>query len=106
MELTNFYLCGHSFGGYVAGNYSLKYYKHIKKLVMLSPIGIRVKDPEDNEDPFEGGGPPTWIKKIANYSWKKKISPFSYGRFLGKFISLKAIKRYVINRLKLDNEES
>jgi hypothetical protein len=34
---------------------------------MLSPIGIRVKDPEDNEDLFEGVGPPSWIRKIANY---------------------------------------
>ncbi len=41
-NLTNFYLAGHSFGGYLAGNYLLKYHSHIKKLVLISPIGIRV----------------------------------------------------------------
>jgi pimeloyl-ACP methyl ester carboxylesterase len=34
-------LCGHSFGGYIAGNYALKYEKYIRKLMLLSPIGIR-----------------------------------------------------------------
>jgi len=46
-ELTDFFLIGHSFGGYIAGLYSEKYYKHIKKLILLSPIGIRV--PEKGE---------------------------------------------------------
>ena len=40
-DFTNFILCGHSFGGYQVGNYVLKYPQHIKKLILLSPIGIR-----------------------------------------------------------------
>jgi cardiolipin-specific phospholipase len=40
-NLTDFILAGHSFGGYVVGNYALKYHQHIKKLLLLSPIGIR-----------------------------------------------------------------
>lgn len=40
MDLTNFYLTGHSFGGYLVGIYALKYHQHIKKLLFLSPIGI------------------------------------------------------------------
>lgn len=31
---------GHSFGGYIAGNYSLRYPNHVKKLIMMSPIGV------------------------------------------------------------------
>ena len=39
-ELTDFYLMGHSFGGFVAGHYAIKYTHHVKKLILMSPIGI------------------------------------------------------------------
>jgi cardiolipin-specific phospholipase len=39
-NLTDFYLAGHSLGGYIVGCYALKYHQHIKKLLLLSPIGI------------------------------------------------------------------
>ena len=42
LNLTNFYLAGHSYGGYIVGNYALKYSQHIKKLLLISPVGIRV----------------------------------------------------------------
>ena len=78
---------------------------------MLSPIGIRVKDPDDQDDPLDARfknkvGPPSWVKSIARFSWQRKISPFTYGRYLGQYISLKAIKGYVNRRLKIANEES
>jgi len=40
-DLTNFILVGHSFGGYLVGNYALEYPQHIKKIVFISPIGIK-----------------------------------------------------------------
>ena len=30
MDITGFYLAAHSFGGYVMGNYAVKYHQHIK----------------------------------------------------------------------------
>jgi cardiolipin-specific phospholipase len=39
-NLDSFVLAGHSFGGYVSGLYALKYPHHVKKLLMLSPLGI------------------------------------------------------------------
>ena len=41
-NLSGFYMAGHSFGGYVVGNYALKYHMHIKKLIMISPVGLRM----------------------------------------------------------------
>ena len=41
MKLEQFYLSAHSFGGFVCGHYAIKYHMHIKKLLMLSPIGVR-----------------------------------------------------------------
>ena len=35
-----YYLCGHSLGGFFASRYLLKYPKGIKKLLLLSPAGI------------------------------------------------------------------
>ena len=40
-NLTGFYLIGHSFGGYLVGKYCLKYGQHVKKILFISPIGIR-----------------------------------------------------------------
>lgn len=45
-DLKGFYLAGHSFGGYICGHYALKYSHNIKKLLMLSPVGMP-KRPED-----------------------------------------------------------
>ena len=39
-NMEEFVLAGHSFGGYVSGLYALKYPKNIKKLLLLSPLGI------------------------------------------------------------------
>lgn len=40
-DIKDFYLAGHSFGGYLVGNYAVKYHQHIRKLLLLSPIGVR-----------------------------------------------------------------
>ena len=40
-NLKDFYLSGHSFGGYLVSNYAVKYPQHIKKLLLLSPIGVK-----------------------------------------------------------------
>jgi pimeloyl-ACP methyl ester carboxylesterase len=45
-NLTGFVLAGHSFGGYISGNYAAKYPQHVKKLLLISPIGVRC--PEEN----------------------------------------------------------
>lgn len=35
-----FYLLGHSLGGYIAAEYAIKYPKHIKHLILMSPVGM------------------------------------------------------------------
>ena len=90
MKLERFILAGHSFGGYITGNYALKYYQYIEKLIMISPIGIRV--PRENETWEQkldertdaGAGPPKWIRPLVKFAWLKKLSPFEVGRFLGQ----------------------
>ena len=40
-NLTDFYFACHSFGGYLGGIYAARHHQHIKKLILLSPIGVR-----------------------------------------------------------------
>lgn len=49
MGLDKFLMAAHSFGGYISGHYALRYPQHVEKLLLISPIGIRVKDPNEND---------------------------------------------------------
>jgi len=40
LNLDKFTLCGHSFGGYVSGLFTIKYPDYVNKLIFLSPVGI------------------------------------------------------------------
>lgn len=48
-NIKDFYLVGHDFGGFIVGNYAAKYPKNIRKLLLLSPIGV--SESFDEEDP-------------------------------------------------------
>jgi pimeloyl-ACP methyl ester carboxylesterase len=95
MKLESFCLIGHSQGGYIAGNYTVKYPQHIKKLILISPIGIKVAIEnneileETNNDALYGSkySPPEWIKPIMTYLWENRMSPFNVGRILGEITS-------------------
>lgn len=110
-DMKDFYLAGHSFGGYLAGNYASKYHQHIRKLLLLSPIGFKFApgpgEPtvEEKMKDYKGKKPPRFVRALAKYSWNKKISPFATARVLGKKISKKFVKGFVERRQKVDNDE-
>jgi alpha-beta hydrolase superfamily lysophospholipase len=93
--LKDFYLAGHSFGGYISGNYAIKYPQHIKKLLMLSPAGICIKPENFNIDNY---GNSTFIK-IVKMAWKNKWSPFGIIRKCGSVIGNSLIKKYISRRM-------
>jgi pimeloyl-ACP methyl ester carboxylesterase len=77
-ELTDFILCCHSLGGYIGGHYACIYKQHVRKLILLSPIGLRddphvvnMKDPQKFQLLKELG--------IVSYVWNTRISPFQLG---------------------------
>lgn len=85
-NLTDFFLAGHSFGGYIVGNYALKYHKHLKKILMLNPVGFRVKPAE--EDPLQRykvlNSHLSWYEDITYRTmWRNNIFPFAVTRILG-----------------------
>jgi pimeloyl-ACP methyl ester carboxylesterase len=101
-DIKDFYLAGHSFGGYICGNYALKYPQYIKKLLMLSPAGVCQKPPTFNIDNYKGK-----IVSLAKTAWKNKWSPFGILRKSGSLIARKMIKKYLTRRMRdgLTDEE-
>ena len=85
LGLSGFYLAGHSFGGYLMGTYAALYPLHIKKLILLSPLGIK-RRPENfkakNMFYPEGYGPPNWAKGISEKRWGK-IVPMNIAKRVG-----------------------
>ena len=83
-ELTNFVLVGHSLGGYMGGHYACKYPQHIKKLILLSPIGIL-------DYPFSHHSERKILQShkafkemgVTTLVWKCNITPFTIGRLYG-----------------------
>jgi pimeloyl-ACP methyl ester carboxylesterase len=86
-EFQDFILAGHSYGGYIFSNYSLKYHSKIKKLILLSPIGMKEDkiDPDDTEskDFNSMEDHPKWFRYIGEMTWKYRITPMQLGRFIG-----------------------
>jgi cardiolipin-specific phospholipase len=95
-DLKNFYLAGHSFGGYICGHYALRYPHHIKKLLMLSPAGVMTKPANFDEQAERRRG---IFFKLVTTAWEKKWSPFGILRKSGSWIGRSLIKKYVNRRM-------
>jgi cardiolipin-specific phospholipase len=52
-NMTGFILAGSSYGGYLVGTYAAKYPQHISKLLLLSPLGLKI--PPDGWTPDRSG---------------------------------------------------
>jgi pimeloyl-ACP methyl ester carboxylesterase len=66
-------LAGHSFGGYLASAYALKYPEHVRHLVLVDPWGLAPK-PEQSRP----GSMPWWMRTVV--SALSSFPPFSLGR--------------------------
>ena len=88
-EFKNFILAGHSFGGYVSGSYAAKYPKNIKKLILISSIGLRLPDENkkfsdiDKEHNKDADSHPKWFAMVGKFCWVNRLTPFRLGRYLG-----------------------
>jgi len=98
MNLDTFYLAGHSFGGYMSTQYTSQYKDRVKKLFLLSAVGMtkyeKVMTPEEFTKDMG------WFRKklfkISLGVWKSQKTPGDYLKShpkLGKCLMKKYMKR-------------
>ena len=96
-NLTDFVVAAHSYGGYLMGSYCAAYPQHIRKLVLLSPLGVK-KPPEgykfENLRFRRGRGPPKWALAFAKHLWGK-FNPFMVLRYRCDKSARKFLNKYV-----------
>lgn len=74
LGLSDYYLCGHSLGGWIAWNYALKNQQKLKKLILISPPRHPIK-------------PPFLVRATSYKPLRKLVS-----RYTPKFLADKAIE--------------
>ena len=87
-NITDFYLAGHSYGGHLTGHYAVKYPQHVRKLFLISPLGVPYFTEEqlqeyDDLDHFTQRGmhPPKGSRQLYNYNLMvTKLRPESIPR--------------------------
>ena len=98
-----FYLVGHSLGGYISTNYSIKYPKYIIKLFLLSPVGItdiKNNTEEDNDKTTMGR---KVIDSIICLIWPLKTTVQNL--INSNFMFKNFLKKGLLNRYIIDQQE-
>ena len=92
-------LAGHSMGGYLSVAYAERYPQFVDKLILLSPVGVPEKQPDDetriNSFPFYI----RYMIKTSRYLFNKGITPGAFLRSLPSSKSKAMVKGYVERRL-------
>jgi pimeloyl-ACP methyl ester carboxylesterase len=106
-DLTDFYAAAHSYGAYLMGTYAAQYPQHIKKLMLLSPLGVKVR-PEGwdlSKTRYRSGrAPPLW-SRVARKSLWGRVTPFQIVRLGTESRVRKGLSGYVRFAQPVDSPE-
>lgn len=80
-NLDQFILLGHSFGGYVAAKYALKYPEHVRHLILVGSAGF--SDESNKKAEWVTQFKATWKGAILNHLWESNFTPQKFVRSLG-----------------------
>lgn len=106
-NLTDFMVAAHSYGGYIFGTYASLYPQHIRKLLLLSPLGVKQRPENFSLDRMRfmrGNGPPRWAVAIAKSLWGK-VSPFSVLRFRSARKCHEILDNYTQRMQRIEDEQ-
>jgi pimeloyl-ACP methyl ester carboxylesterase len=98
-----FYLIGHSLGGYLSTNYSIKYPKYIIKLFLLSPVGITDMENNTEENEESNSFRKTFRDSIICLIWPLKTT---LQNLVNNFLFKNSIKNGLLNRYTIDQKET
>ena len=96
-NLTNFYIAAHSYGAYLFGSYAAMNPQHVRKLILLSPLGVKDKPENFSLNKIRwrrGRGPPYWAVAFGKLLWGK-VSPFAFFQVGSEARVRKTLSRYV-----------
>ncbi len=106
LAIEEFCLGGHSFGGYMSVHYSCKYHDRVKKLFLLSPVGVTKSQEEVNIEEFKKKLP--WLRRqifgMVQGMWESKTTPAEYYRkhsIIGNFL----LKQYMTRQFGKEGKE-
>lgn len=98
-DLPRITLAGHSMGGYLSVAYAERYPQHVERLILLSPVGVPERQPEDESKikslPFRLRA----MIKTARYLFEKGITPGSFLRSIPYSKSKAMVDSYIERRL-------
>lgn len=98
-DLPKLTLAGHSMGGYLSVAYAERYPQHVERLILLSPVGVPEKRPEDEN---RISSMPFYVRamvKTSRYLFNKGITPGAFLRSLPSSRSKAMVDGYILNRL-------
>jgi pimeloyl-ACP methyl ester carboxylesterase len=96
--LEDFYMAGHSFGGYICGAYIIKHPEQIRAVCFISPAGMSA-EPEKLPD-FEGKNDNFLVRfarRTVNFLWKANITPTDFIRYAGP-LSARLMRVYTTSK--------
>lgn len=99
LGFTSFYICGHSFGGYISGCYALRYQQYLKGVVLISPAGMSEKPRTPTEKHRKDTFIVKFAKRTVDFFWKRNITPTAFIRMAGP-MSTKVMQIYTRSRMQ------
>jgi len=107
LGLHKFVLVGHSFGGYMSCQYTIKYPSHVSKLFLVSPLGFTKDNSEFNmiKAPSNLGFMQRQLHKLRYKFFKNKMTISS---IITKYAWLFSyfIRKNLANRYKIPNDHA
>jgi cardiolipin-specific phospholipase len=101
-NLPKMTLAGHSMGGYLSVAYAEQYPQHVDKLILLSPVGVPVKSPEEEDNSRRLNSMPFYVRAMIHTvrsMFHHGITPGVFLRSLPHSKSRSMVNSYITNRL-------
>jgi len=90
-------LAGHSFGGYMAGVYAMRYPHRVSRLILLSPVGVPQQPADYQQRLSHMSTPQRALFGLVNTLWQRGVTPNQFIKAAGPY-GRGLIDRYVTRR--------